>query len=63
MPSVVGLLEQREPTTRRRADELRQEADRIHAELDAAERKWNQWVIAHSHVSEVPTPGRRHRHV
>jgi hypothetical protein len=29
MPSVVGLLEQRELVARRRVDELREEADRI----------------------------------
>lgn len=57
MPSVVGLLEQRELTARRRVDELRQEADRIHAELDVAERKWNEWVIARSRVGEVLAPG------
>lgn len=41
MPSVVGLLEQRECAARRRVDELREEADRIHAELSVAERDWN----------------------
>jgi stress response protein SCP2 len=39
MPSVVGLLEQRELGARRRVDELREEADRIHAELAVA-RSW-----------------------
>ncbi|GCB53489.1 hypothetical protein SNL152K_10846 [Streptomyces sp. NL15-2K] len=38
MPSVVGLLEQRELAARRRVDELREEADRIQAELALAER-------------------------
>ncbi len=42
MPSVVGLLEQRELTARRRVDELREEADRIHAELDVVEREWKE---------------------
>jgi hypothetical protein len=56
MPSVVGLLEQRELTARRRVDELREEADRIHAELDVAEREWNEWVIARSRVGEVLAP-------
>ncbi|MFJ3794373.1 hypothetical protein [Kitasatospora sp. NPDC090091] len=68
MPSVVGLLEQRELTARRRVDELRGEADRIHAELVVAEREWNEWVIARSRVGEVLAPdddaveseGRRH---
>ncbi|OKI99921.1 hypothetical protein [Kitasatospora sp. CB01950] len=53
MPSVVGLLEQRELTARRRVDELREEADRIHAELEVAEREWNEWVVARSRVGEV----------
>ncbi|WP_086829404.1 hypothetical protein [Streptomyces sp. NRRL B-24572] len=56
MPSVVGLLEQRELTARRRVDELREEADHIHAELEVAEREWNEWVIARSRVGEVLTP-------
>lgn len=53
MPSVVGLLEQRELTARRRVDELREEADRIHTELDVAGREWNEWVVARSSVGEV----------
>ncbi|MEU6972776.1 hypothetical protein AB0A71_34695 [Kitasatospora aureofaciens] len=56
MPSVVGLLEQRELTARRRVDELREEADRIQAELAVAEREWNEWVIARSRVGEVLAP-------
>lgn len=36
MPSVVGLLEQREFAARRLVDGLREEADRIQAELAAA---------------------------
>lgn len=56
MPSVVGLLEQRELNARRRMDELREEADRIHAELVVAEREWNDWVIARSRVGEVLAP-------
>ncbi|GAA2281504.1 hypothetical protein GCM10010430_79430 [Kitasatospora cystarginea] len=55
MPSVVGLLEQRELAARRRVDELREEADRIHAELAVAEQEWNEWVIARSRVGEVLT--------
>ncbi|MER5526890.1 hypothetical protein ABT075_20195 [Streptomyces sp. NPDC002677] len=39
MPSVVGLLEQREVAARRRVDGLREEAGRIQAELDVAERE------------------------
>ncbi|MCX4539111.1 hypothetical protein [Streptomyces sp. NBC_01565] len=57
MPSVVGLLEQRELTARRRMDELREEAGHIQAELVVAEREWNEWVIARSRVDEVPSPG------
>jgi len=56
MPSVVGLLEQRELTARRRVDELREEADRIHAELAVAEQDWKEWVIARSRVGEVLAP-------
>ncbi|MGW0886166.1 hypothetical protein [Streptomyces sp. NPDC002671] len=57
MPSVVGLLEERELTARRRVDALREEADRIQAELVVAEREWNEWVIARSRVAEVLSPG------
>ncbi|WP_084719175.1 hypothetical protein [Streptacidiphilus carbonis] len=56
MPSVVGLLEQREVTARRRVDELREEADRIAAELVVAEQDWKEWVIARSRVGEVLDP-------
>ncbi|MFJ3840622.1 hypothetical protein ACIPY6_34650 [Streptomyces sp. NPDC090054] len=56
MPSVVGLLEQRELGARRRVDELREEADRVQAELAVAEREWEEWVIARSRVGEVLGP-------
>lgn len=56
MPSVVGLLEERELAARRRVDELREEADRIQAELVLAERDWNEWAIARSRVGEVLAP-------
>ena len=56
MPSVVGLLEQRELAARRRVDELREEADRIQAELAVAEREWQEWAIARSRVGEVLAP-------
>lgn len=56
MPSVVGLLEQRELTSRRRVDELREEADRIAAELVVAEQEWKEWAIARSRVGEVLAP-------
>ncbi|MFE4976463.1 hypothetical protein ACFRAR_30730 [Kitasatospora sp. NPDC056651] len=57
MPSVVGLLEERELTARRRVDALREEADRIQAELVVAEREWSEWVIARSRVGEVLSRG------
>ncbi|MEV5533535.1 hypothetical protein [Streptomyces prunicolor] len=53
MPSVVGLLEQHELSARRRVDELREEADRIQAELALAEREWKEWAIARSRVGAV----------
>ncbi|MFE0646909.1 hypothetical protein ACFW2Y_35740 [Streptomyces sp. NPDC058877] len=56
MPSVVGLLEQRELGARRRVDELREEADRVQTELAVAEREWEEWVIARSRVGEVLGP-------
>jgi hypothetical protein len=56
MPSVVGLLEQRELGARRRLEELREEADRIQAELAVAEREWQEWVIARARVDEVLAP-------
>jgi hypothetical protein len=56
MPSVMGLLEQRELAARRRVDKLREEADRIQAELALAERDWKEWAIARSRVGEVLAP-------
>ncbi|MFE2571519.1 hypothetical protein [Streptomyces mirabilis] len=56
MPSVVGLLEQRELGARRRVDELREEADRIQAELAAAEQEWQEWRIARRRVDTVLAP-------
>ncbi|WP_307136174.1 hypothetical protein [Streptomyces aurantiacus] len=56
MPSVVGLLEQRELGARRRVDELREEADRIQAELAVAELEWQEWVIARRRVDTVLAP-------
>ncbi|MFI0718289.1 hypothetical protein [Streptomyces sp. NPDC021224] len=57
MPSVVGLLEERELGARRRVDELREEADRIQAELAVAEVEWREWVIARRRVDTVLAPG------
>ncbi|MFD5574884.1 hypothetical protein [Streptomyces cadmiisoli] len=56
MPSVVGLLEQRELVARRQVDKLREEADRIQGELVLAERDWKEWAIARSRVGEVLDP-------
>lgn len=56
MPSVVGLLEQHELFARRRVDGLREEADRIQAELAAAEEEWQEWAIARRRVDTVLAP-------
>ncbi|MEU6578283.1 hypothetical protein [Streptomyces sp. NPDC046805] len=56
MPSVVGLLEQHELVARRRVDGLREEADRIQAELAAAELEWQEWAIARRRVDTVLAP-------
>ncbi len=53
MPSVVGLLEEHELAARRRVDGLREEADRIQAELAAAEQEWQEWAIARRRVGTV----------
>lgn len=57
MPSVVGLLEQHELAARRRVDVLREEADRIHAELAEAEQEWQEWSVARRRVDAVLVPG------
>lgn len=56
MPSVVGLLEQHEVAARRRVDGLREEAERIQAELAAAELEWREWAIARRRVDTVLAP-------
>lgn len=56
MPSVVGLLEQRELGARRRVGELWEEADRIQAELAVAELEWQEWVVARRRVDTVLAP-------
>ncbi|MFG2409899.1 hypothetical protein ACGFR8_37390 [Streptomyces brevispora] len=53
MPSVVGLLEQHELAARRRVDGLREEVDRIQAELARAEQEWLEWTIARERVGAV----------
>ncbi|MFC4034452.1 hypothetical protein ACFO3J_23665 [Streptomyces polygonati] len=57
MPSIVGLLEQHEIAARRRVDGLREEADRIQAELAAAELEWQEWSVARRRVDTVLVPG------
>jgi hypothetical protein len=57
MPSVVGLLEQHEVAARRRVDGLREEADRIHAELAEAEQEWQEWSVARRRVDAVLASG------
>jgi len=57
MPSVVGLLEEHELAARRRVDGLREEADRIQAELAAAEQEWQEWTVARKRVDAVLAPG------
>ncbi|GLW51976.1 hypothetical protein Stsp02_76360 [Streptomyces sp. NBRC 14336] len=53
MASVVGLLEVRELAARERVEGLREEADRVLAELAEAETDWQEWVIARQRVGEV----------
>ncbi|TRV72634.1 hypothetical protein FKN01_29430 [Streptomyces sp. 130] len=53
MPSAVGLLEQDELAARRRVDGLREEVDRIQAELAMAEQEWLEWTIARERVGAV----------
>lgn len=53
MASVLGLLEAREADARERIDRLREEADRVLAELGEAERCLDRLVIARETVAEV----------
>ncbi|MGW7356226.1 hypothetical protein ACWGI0_06010 [Streptomyces sp. NPDC054802] len=53
MASVVGLLEQHELAARRRVDGLREDVDRIRAELAMAEQEWLEWTIARERVGAV----------
>ena len=53
MASVVGLLEERELAARERVEGLREEADRVLAELADAETDWQEWLIARQRVGEV----------
>ncbi|MBT2369305.1 hypothetical protein J7E88_29365 [Streptomyces sp. ISL-10] len=56
MLSVVGRLEQHELAARRRVDGLREEADRIQAELAVAVQEWQEWAIARRRVDTVLAP-------
>lgn len=59
MPSVIGLLEEREREAARRVAGLREESDRILAQLRDAERDWGRFVISRETVVEVLAgPGR-----
>lgn len=53
MPSVVGLLEERERGARQRVELLREEADRVLAELRDAELFWERFVTAREVLVEV----------
>lgn len=68
MPSVVGLSALREVTARRRVDELREQADRIHAELDGSRNRSPQQAgegtsdrLADRLPARRAGPGRNHR--
>ncbi|MGW0772004.1 hypothetical protein [Streptomyces sp. NPDC002676] len=53
MPSVAGLLEERELAARERVEGLREKADRVLSELAEAETAWQEWLIARQRVGEV----------
>ncbi|MFE9221679.1 hypothetical protein ACFYN3_35845 [Streptomyces lavendulae] len=53
MPSVVGLLEERERGARQRVELLRGEADRVPTELRDAELFWKRFVTAREDLAEV----------
>jgi hypothetical protein len=53
MPSVMGLIEEREVAARQRVESLRDELDRLVAELEEAEAARDRLVIAKETVSEV----------
>jgi hypothetical protein len=53
MPSVMGLLEERELGARQRVETLREEAERILAELRDAEMAWERFIITRETMSEV----------
>lgn len=53
MPSVMGLIEERELVARQRVESLRDEVDRVVAELQEAESVYERLVIAKETVSQV----------
>ncbi|SNX81247.1 hypothetical protein SAMN05421860_1256, partial [Streptomyces microflavus] len=53
MPSVMGLIEEREVAARQRVESLRDELDRLGAKLEEAEAARDRLVIAKETVSEV----------
>jgi hypothetical protein len=57
MPSVMGLLEEREAAARVRAEELRAEMERITAELADAEAVLERRVIARTELAEALAAG------
>ncbi|MEV5953561.1 hypothetical protein AB0M11_07210 [Streptomyces sp. NPDC051987] len=59
-PGVIDAFplvwDKHELAARRRVDGLWEEADRIQAELAAAELEWREWAIARRRVDTVPAP-------
>ncbi|MGW4206321.1 hypothetical protein [Streptomyces sp. NPDC004726] len=53
MPSVIGLLEERERAAAQRVEVLRTEADRVLAALREAELDWERFVVSRETVVEV----------
>jgi hypothetical protein len=53
MPSVIGLLAERERVAAQRVEVLREEADRVLAELRDAELDWERFVVSRETVVEV----------
>ncbi|WP_425834092.1 hypothetical protein [Streptomyces fractus] len=53
MPSVIGLLEERERAAAQRVEVLRAEADRVLAALREAELDWERFVVSRETVVEV----------
>lgn len=53
MPSVMGLIEERELVARQQVESLRDEVDRVVAELQEAESVYERLVIAKETVSQV----------